>query len=48
MPKPFSMGVVTGDGVLALRSIQLEGKREVTADEFLRGHRDFPGAHLDL
>lgn len=48
LPKPDRVGVVTGDGLLALRSVQLEGKREVTADEFLRGHRDFPGAHLGL
>jgi len=48
LPKPDHVGVVTGDGLLALRSVQLEGKREVTADEFLRGHRDFPGAHLGL
>jgi len=47
LSKPFSIGVVTGEGVLALRSIQLEGKREVAAEEFVRGHRDFPGAHLD-
>jgi methionyl-tRNA formyltransferase len=47
LPKPFSIGVATGEGVLALRSIQLEGKREVAAEEFVRGHRDFPGAHLD-
>lgn len=47
LPKPLSVGVVTGEGVLALRSIQLEGKREVAAEEFVRGHRDFPGARLD-
>ena len=47
LPKPLSVGVVTGEGVLALRSIQLEGKREVAAEEFVRGHRDFLGAHLD-
>ena len=47
LSKPFFVGVVTGEGVLALRSIQLEGKREVAAEEFVRGHRDFLGAHLD-
>jgi len=46
LQKPFSVGVVTGDGVLALNSVQLEGKREVSAEEFVRGHRDFPGASL--
>ncbi len=42
----LSVGVQTGDGVLGLRRIQLEGKREVTAEEFIRGHRDFAGSLL--
>jgi methionyl-tRNA formyltransferase len=40
------IGVGTGDGVLGLRRVQLEGKRAMAAGEFLRGQRDFPGAVL--
>lgn len=40
------LGVVTGDGVLRLLALQLEGKRVMTADEFLRGQRSFVGAVL--
>lgn len=40
------VGVVTGDGILGLTALQLEGKREVSAAEFLRGQRDFIGAVL--
>jgi len=43
---PLSIGVVTGDGVLALGRVQIEGKREVSAKEFVRGHGDFLGACL--
>ncbi len=31
--------VATGDGALSLSEVQLEGKRRMTAGEFLRGHR---------
>ncbi len=44
---PEVAGVVTGDGVLALRRVQLEGKRQGTIEEFTCGHRDFVGSHLD-
>ncbi len=47
LKQPFCVGASTGDGVLALRSVQLEGKREVTAEEFIRGHRDFLGSRLE-
>ena len=40
------VGVQTGDGVLQLLSVQLEGKREMSAKEFVRGQRDFVGALL--
>jgi methionyl-tRNA formyltransferase len=40
------LGIGTGDGVLGVRKIQLEGKRVMSADEFLRGQRDFIGAVL--
>jgi methionyl-tRNA formyltransferase len=31
--------VATGKGALSLTEVQLEGKRRMTAEEFLRGHR---------
>ena len=40
------VGVVTGDGVLMVRRLQLEGRRPVGAQEFLRGRRDFVGSVL--
>ncbi|MBI4337340.1 MAG: methionyl-tRNA formyltransferase [Chloroflexi bacterium] len=43
---PAPAGVVTGQGVLALKRLQLEGKRPVACDEFLRGYRGFVGARL--
>ena len=39
-------GVECGEGILGLRRIQLEGKREVSAEEFIRGQRDFEGSIL--
>jgi methionyl-tRNA formyltransferase len=45
-PAPVTVGVETGDGVLGLVRLQLEGKRELSAEEFLRGQRDFIGSHL--
>jgi methionyl-tRNA formyltransferase len=41
-------GVGTGDGVLGVLRVQLEGKKALPADEFLRGQRDFMGAVLPL
>jgi len=38
--------VAAGEGALALRTIQLPGKRILTAAEFLRGHRVQPGDRL--
>ena len=40
---PTSVGVVTGDGVLGLFQLQMEGKRRMSAAEFIRGQRDFVG-----
>ena len=37
---------MTGDGVLLLKEIQLEGKKRMTAEEFLRGHKILPGTVL--
>jgi len=41
-----AFGVSTGRGVLGVIKVQLEGKRIVAADEFLRGQRQFIGAIL--
>ena len=43
---PVSVGVKTGNGVLGLLQVQLEGKKEVSAEEFARGQRDFVGSYL--
>jgi len=45
-PAPATVGVGNGDGVLGLLRVQLEGKREVSAEEFVRGQRDFIGSRL--
>ena len=41
-----AVGVVTAAGVLALKTLQLEGRRPSSGEEFLRGHRDFVGSQL--
>lgn len=40
------LGVETGDGILGLLRVQLEGKKAMAAEEFLRGHRTFLGTTL--
>lgn len=40
------LGIGTGDGILGVLQVQLEGKREMTAAAFLNGQRDFLGAVL--
>jgi methionyl-tRNA formyltransferase len=40
------LGIGTGDGILGVLKVQLEGKRAMSAAEFLRGQRDFMGAVL--
>lgn len=40
------MGVVTGDGVLGIKRVQLEGKKDVAARDFLMGHEGFVGSTL--
>jgi methionyl-tRNA formyltransferase len=42
----IALGIGTGDGVLGVLRLQIEGKRPMSADEFLRGQRDFIGAEL--
>jgi len=40
------VGVVTAEGVLALKTIQVEGRRAQSAAEFLRGRPQFIGSQL--
>ena len=40
------VGVVTKQGILGLCQVQLEGKREMPANDFVRGKRDFIGCVL--
>jgi len=40
------IGVVTKKGILGLCQVQLEGKREMSATDFVRGKRDFIGCIL--
>jgi len=39
-------GIGTGDGVLGVLALQVEGRRATTAEEFVRGQRNFIGAKL--
>ena len=41
-----AVGVGTGDGVLGLLRVQIEGRKPVTARDFLAGHASFVGASL--
>ncbi len=41
-----ALGVNTGEGVLGVSRVQLEGRRAMSAAEFLRGQREFIGAIL--
>ena len=41
-----AFGVNTGEGILGVLKVQLEGKRAMPAAEFLRGQRQFIGAVL--
>jgi len=43
-----AFGVCAGDRVLGVSRVQLEGKRAMSAAEFLRGQREFIGAVLPL
>jgi methionyl-tRNA formyltransferase len=40
------LGIGTGDGILGVLRLQMEGRRAMSAEEFLRGQRDFVGAVL--
>jgi len=41
-----AFGIGTGGGILGVIKVQLEGKRAMAADEFLRGQRQFVGTIL--
>ena len=41
-----AFGVATGEGILGVCQVQLEGRRAMSAAEFLRGQRQFLGAVL--
>ena len=43
---PAPVGVGTGDGVLGLLRVQIEGRQPVAARDFLAGHAAFVGARL--
>jgi methionyl-tRNA formyltransferase len=43
-----TFGIGTGDGILGVSKVQLEGKRAMSAAEFLRGQRQFIGVILPL
>jgi methionyl-tRNA formyltransferase len=45
---PVSVSVVTGNGVLTLREVQLAGKKRLSVEEFLRGHQLQPGMMFGL
>ncbi len=42
-----SIGVMTGEGVLALKEIQLTGRKALKAEDFVRGQPKFIGATLE-
>ncbi len=46
LPESPGVGVVTGQGILGLCQVQLEGRREMPVDNFVRGKRDFIGCVL--
>jgi len=43
---PAPVGVVTREGILGLKRVQLEGKKDVDARDFLFGHGGFVGSTL--
>jgi methionyl-tRNA formyltransferase len=43
---PVGVGISCGSGVLGLLRVQIEGKREMAVDEFMRGQADFTGSKV--
>jgi len=46
LAEPPGVGVVTKQGILGLWQVQLEGRREMSINDFVRGKRDFIGCIL--
>jgi methionyl-tRNA formyltransferase len=47
LPGPKAgIGITTSEGILGVLKVQLEGKRDMSAADFLRGQRDFIGSVL--
>jgi methionyl-tRNA formyltransferase len=46
LAEPPGIGVVTRHGILGLCQVQLEGRREMSVSDFVRGKRDFIGSVL--
>ena len=46
LQEPPKVGVVAGHGILGLCQVQIEGRREMPVDEFVRGQRNFIGSIL--
>jgi methionyl-tRNA formyltransferase len=46
LAEPPGVGVVTKQGILGLWQVQLEGRREMSINDFVRGERDFIGCIL--
>ncbi|MBM3942601.1 MAG: methionyl-tRNA formyltransferase [SAR202 cluster bacterium] len=44
--KEWPLGVVTAQGILGLKTVQLEGRRPASTADFLRGYPQFAGAAL--
>jgi methionyl-tRNA formyltransferase len=44
---PSLLAVATGSGLLGVKSLQIEGKRAMSAAEFMRGQRDFVGSFVE-
>ena len=41
-----TVGIGTADGILGLKTLQLEGRQATAAGDFLNGHPDFVGSQL--
>jgi methionyl-tRNA formyltransferase len=41
-----TLAIATGDGVIEVVQVQPEGRRPMTAREFLSGHKVVPGTRL--
>lgn len=41
-----AFGVGTGNGILGIIKVQIEGKRAIASEDFVRGQRNFMGTRL--